>query len=103
MKGKQLKKKKRNQAKRGKVSEVWTAPGATSTRAVKADLAWFLSHPGIRKRLRPMIPGELDEYPMPEGITRESITHILVMRVGDMYNARIPLTEEQAKEAENEP
>ncbi len=89
--------------KRGHVTEVFLKPGAKATDVANADRDWFASHPGVQKRLRPYIPGELADHPLPDGMHEGDITSVYVIRIDDEHNARIPLTEARAQGALKHP
>ena len=79
------------------ITHVYPPSGARVSGIVEQDRLYFHLNPSVRKRIRPYIPGELDGVRLPDGMTLSEVTHIAVIRIGDLGQARIPLTEEQAR------
>lgn len=79
------------------ITHVYPPSGAKVSKIVEQDRLWFLANPDVRERVRPYVPGELDGVQIPDGMTLSEVTHIKLIRIGDFGQARIPLTEEQAR------
>jgi hypothetical protein len=79
------------------ITHVYPPAGARVSRIVERDRLYFSLNPGVRSYIRPYVPGELDGVSLPDGMTLSEVTHISILRLGDSGQARIPLTEEQAR------
>ena len=83
------------------LTHVYPPVDARVSRIVERDRLYFSLNPGVRKRIRPYIPGELDGVALPDGMSLFEVTHVSVIRMGDFGQARIPMTEEQAHKEMN--
>jgi hypothetical protein len=79
------------------ITHVYPPAGARVSNIVERDRLYFAFNPTATSYIRPYIPGELDGMQLPDGMNLSEVTHISVIRMGDFGQARIPLTEEQAR------
>jgi hypothetical protein len=79
------------------ITHVYPPAGAQVSRIVERDRMYFVTHPCARSYIRPYVPGELGDMQLPDGMSLADIAYISVIRLGDTGQARIPLTEEQAR------
>lgn len=79
------------------ITHVYPPAGARVSQIVEKDRLYFEVNPYVRSYTRAYVPGELDGVQLPDGMNLSEVTHISVVRLGDLGQARIPLTEEQAR------
>lgn len=78
------------------IRHVYPDPGAKTTWVAEQDRAHFARNPQAQAFIRDYIPGEFDGVPLPEDVTLDEITHVLVRRINQYQQARIALTKEMA-------